>query len=462
MPNQLDANGLQVASLPEIVSGITTALQAVFGADINVNPNSPDGQLINIFAQSVADMLETLLDVYNIFFVDSAYGVILDQLVALNGITRKQGSFTQVYLQVMAAQALTLPGQNTTTPFAVADDAGNQYELVASYAFAGAGVATLLFEAVLLGQVQVLPNTITNIVTTTLGVSAVNNPAFTATQTGTVTSGSSIITSLSSTAGMTPGMALTDADAFFPAGTAVLSVDSSSQITATQNATGGAPTSENITVATPATVVGVPEENDVQLKIRRALSFNLQSTGPADALAAALLALGDVVDAYVAENDTGTGPTNGVPAHGIWVIVNGGAPADIAQAIYAKKMPGCAMAGAQSYSISRPQGNTFNAQWDNAVPENFFVRAVLNPRLPGLTFDLTTDAQDLAAALLYKLGQNASLGDVIQAMALIEPNAVLSTVNVSTDGVTWEDIITPSNFQHFFFLPAANISLTEA
>lgn len=463
MPNTLNADGLEIASLSEIVAQITAALQAptVYGATINVNPNTPDGQMINIFAQAVEDMLETLLDTYNIFFVDSAYGVILDQLVALNGLTRKQGSFTQVYIQVTVTQAVTLAGQSASTPFTVADGAGNQFQLVSNHAFGAAGTATLLFDATVLGQIQVMPNTITNVVTTTLGVSGVNNPAFTATQTGVVTNGSPTITGLSSTAGMTAGMAITDANVFFPVGTTVLSVDSPTQITASVNATGGAPTTENVTVATPATVVGTPEETDVQLKVRRAQSFYLQTVGPSDAVAAALLALGDVADAYVAENDTGS-TVGGVPAHGIWVIVNGGTPAEIAQAIYATKMPGCALKGSQTYTVVRPQGNAFVAQWDNALPENFYVRATLNARIPGLVFDLTTDEASLASALLYKLGQSASIGDIIAAMAAIEPNAILSTVNVSTDGVTFEDIITPSDYQHFFFLPAANVTLVQA
>lgn len=467
MPNILDANGLQVSSLSEIVgvpggsTGLIPALEAIYGTDINVGPNTPDGNQINIFAQTIVDMLETLMDCYNIFFVDSAYGVILDQAVALNGITRNQGSFTQVSVEVTFTQAVTLAGMTASIPFTVADDAGNQYELVTTYAAGGAGVVTLLFEAVLLGQVQVLPNTITNISTTTIGVSAVNNPAFTVTKSGTVTSGSPIVTGISTTAGMTKGMDISDASAFFPVGTKVLSVNSTSQITASQNATGGAPTTENITVSTPPTVVGVPEETDVQLKIRRANSFNLQTTGPGQAIRAGLLSLADVTDAYVAENDTAS-PVDSVPANGVWVIVNGGTASEIGGAVYAKKMPGCAQKGSQSYNVPTPQGGTKLIKWDNAVPVNFYVRATLNPRLAGQTFDLTTDTQELSDALLYKLGQSPSIGDVIQAMALIEPNAVLSTVGVSTDGITYEDIISPSSFQDYFFLPTANITLSES
>lgn len=460
MANQLDANGLQVDSLSDLVANITTALQAVYGNDINVAPNTPDGQLINIFAQTVEDMLETLVDAYNILFVDAAYGVMLDQLVAINGLTRNPGSFTQAAIEVTVNRALTLPGQNTTTPFTVADDAGNQYELVTSHVFGAAGVATLLFQAVLLGQIEVLANTINNIVTTTLGVTGVNNPAFSVTTPGTITLGSPIVTGIASTAGMTPGMELDSASDFFPAGATVLSVDSLHQITATENATGGAPTTENITVSTPPNDVGVPQETDVQLKVRRAKSFYLQTVGPAQAIRSALLATAGVSDAYVAENFTNA-PASGVPAHGVWIIVNGGAAADIGQAIYAKKAPGCDMVGAQSFVVTLPQGNSFTAKWDNAEAENFSVTATLNPRFPGQTFDLAADKTALAAALLYKLGEKATIGDVVLAMAVIEPNAVLSSVNVD-DGGGPQDIITPSDFQHFFFLPVGNITLIQA
>ncbi len=458
MPNQLDGNGLKVASLTEIVSGITAALQAIFGTDINVNPNTPDGQLINIFAQSVVDQLETLLDVYNIFFVDSAYGVALDQLVALNGIARKQGSYTQVYVQVTTSQALTLPGQDTAAPFTVADDSGTQYQLVHSYAFGAAGTVTLLFEAVLLGQIQVTANTISTIITTTLGVTGVNNPAFTVTATGNTSIGFPQITAIPSTAGMTPGMAVTCPN--FAVGTTVLSVDSATQITASQNSSAST-SGAALTVAPVATLVGNPEETDVQLKVRRAQSFYLATVGPSDAIRAALLAIADISDAYVAENDT-AGVVSGIAANGVWIIVNGGTAAEIAQAIYATKPPGCAMTGAVTQNVTRPQGNTFTAKWDAAVAQPLYIRATLNPRLAGLIFDLTADTAALAAALIYKLGQSPCIGDVILAMATIEPNAVLSTVNVSLDGSTWIDIVTPSSLKNYFTVAIANITLTEA
>lgn len=463
MPNQLDANGLQVASLSEVVgqiggsTGIIPALAAVFGQDINVAANTPDGQLINIFAQAVVDMLETLLDVYNMFFVDNAYGVALDQIVALNGIARKAGSYTVTYVQVTVPGPMTLTGLDTVTPMTIPDDAGNQWELLTSKTFAAAGTATLAFRAALLGQVQVTAGTITGSLVVNGTAVTFANPAANIATTGNTTNTSPVVTGIPSTAGMTAGMNV--ACAAFPAGTTILSVDSASQVTLSANATSTGAVS--LTVTTPATVIGSTEETDVQLKVRRAQSFYLQTAGPADAIRAALLALADVADAYVAENNTNA-TVNGVPAYGVWIIVNGGTAAEIGGAIYSKKAPGCAMKGSQSYNVPRPQGNTFTAQWDNAIAENLYIRATLNPRIPGLVFDLTSDAAALAAALNYKLGQSPSIGDVILAMAAIEPNAVLSSVQVSSDGSTWEDIVTPSDFQHYFVAAAARITLSEA
>lgn len=392
MPNQVDANGLQVKTVTEITADLDAGLAGIYGADINVEQNSPDGQQVGIFAQAVADMLQLLVQVYNTFSVDNTFGVSLDQRVALNGIARHQGTHTLAQVLVTVDQALTLIGQDAliVTPnaqvFTVADDAGNQFQLETTNVFGGAGSASLTFVAVAIGQVQTTANTITNQVTTVLGVTSVNNP----------------------------------------------------------------------TVA--GDVIGLNEESDIQLKIRRALSFQLAAVGPSDALRAMLLSLPDISDAYVVENDTG-GVVDTVPAHSIWTIVNGGTNAEIGQAIYSKKIPGCGQKGAQTYIVTRPAGNTFTAQWDVALTQDLFVEFGITPRIAGLTFDNASIKTQLAAALVYKLGQKPNSGDVVVAMQTIAPNAILTSCFVSIDGSTWVDIVTPSTAQHYFTLDAANITI---
>lgn len=388
MPNTLDANGLQVNSVTDITAELVAGMQAIFGSDINVSQNSPDGQLIGIFAQAAADILEVLLDVYNSFSVETAFGVTLDQRVALNGLSRRAGTFTIIPILVTVDRALNLAGLDglgTGQIFTIADDAGNQFQLIATHAFGGAGNATLNFQAVTIGQVETTLNTITNQVTTVLGVTSVNNP-------------------------------------------------------------------------NPPVSIGVNEETDAQLKIRHGQSFYLAANGPAAAIEAALLAVPDVIDAFVPENDTGS-PANGVPAHGIWVIVNGGTNAEIGQAIYSKKMPGCAMAGAQSFVVSRPNGTTFTAQWDTAVQENLYVKFSLTAKHAGAAFNVDVVKAALAAALLYKLNGDPNVGDVVIALNTIVPDFIVTNPGVSSDGITYSDIITPSDFKHFFVADASRITI---
>lgn len=383
--------GLSIESNPNIVLFLQDAFRFIYGADINVDSNSPDGQLIGILAQSTTDFLELLLATYNLAAIATSYGTRLDQLVALNGIQRKQGTFTQAQVLVTANAAVTVPGQDQTaiTPFTVADNAGNQFQLVASHVFSGAGSATLTFQAVDIGQVETTANTITNIITSTLGVATVNNPS------------------------------------------------------------------------TASDAIGVNEETDAQLKVRQAQSFTLGETGPSDSMESALRNIPDVVDAIVIENNT-SAPVNTVPAYTVWPIVNGGTPEEIAQAIYSKKSPGTPMKGSITQLIIRPNGQTFLAQWDVAISQPLFIAFSIIWRGPQVFSNATLIAA-LAIALEYKLGQNPNIGDIVQAMIVIAPTAIVTinsaTEGVSVDGSTWESLVSPDTAQKYFTVSEGNISI---
>lgn len=177
MPNNIDATGLTVATTDEIATGIQAAFKAAYGTDINLDSNSPDGQMIGIFTQADTDVLDLLVGVYNMFDVDSSFGISLQRLVAVNGMTIKSGKFTTTPVNATTDRALTLPGleQSLVAPFQVRDS-NNLWTLVSSFAFGGAGTQALVFQCSVLGPVTPLPNTITNQATPTLGVTAVNNP----------------------------------------------------------------------------------------------------------------------------------------------------------------------------------------------------------------------------------------------------------------------------------------------
>lgn len=179
MPNSFDENGLQIISQNEMVENLTDSFQTIYGQDINVDSNSPDGQIINIFSQALEDFYELLEQVYTSFDPDQAIGVVLDQRCAINGIQRKGGTYTYVNIEVTADRSVTLNGIDVypvADAYTISDTEGNQFVLTTTSSIP-AGTSALTFRAVNVGNTEVLPNTITVPVTIILGVTGVNNPS---------------------------------------------------------------------------------------------------------------------------------------------------------------------------------------------------------------------------------------------------------------------------------------------
>lgn len=184
MSDILDGDGLQIKSLSDLREELEEAFREIYGEDINIEPNTPDGQIINIFAQEGVDLRELLEQINSGFDPDQAEGRTLDQRVAINGIERRGGTYTQTPVDVTADRSVSLTGLDdeaeTLEPdvsglFTVRDDAGNQFFLLESTTI-NDETLSLTFRAEDIGEVTVSPNTITTVVTTTPGITEVNNP----------------------------------------------------------------------------------------------------------------------------------------------------------------------------------------------------------------------------------------------------------------------------------------------
>ena len=176
--DQIDSTGLQLKSYDVILSELTTDMKSIYGDDINVDSDSPDGQMLNIFAQASTDMREIVQRIYDILDIDNATGANLDRAVALLGITRKGGTRTITPITVTTSAACTIKGinQDPDDPYTVQDNAGNKWNLQNTHYFSGADSASLAFQAEIIGKQETTPNTITTPVTIVLGVSTINNP----------------------------------------------------------------------------------------------------------------------------------------------------------------------------------------------------------------------------------------------------------------------------------------------
>lgn len=175
--NYVDNTGLHTQSINDLITQLSDGMRTIYGVDINLDQNSPDGQMINIFAQAVTDLLDSVTMVYNSFNPTVATGVVLDQRCALNGVVRQGASYTRTNITITTDRVLTLQGLDTfpNAPFIVADATGNQFALEVTQSLVS-GANVLEFISLVAGKVETTVNTLTNIVTITLGVISANNP----------------------------------------------------------------------------------------------------------------------------------------------------------------------------------------------------------------------------------------------------------------------------------------------
>ena len=125
---------------------------------------------------------------------------------------------------------------------------------------------------------------------------------------------------------------------------------------------------------TTYTSLGINQESDAALRLRRQKSVSLASQGYLSALLAALENINGLTSAFVYENDTASTDGDGVPSHTIWVIVSGGDDPSIANAIYTKRNAGCGMFGSVSYLVTQKDGTLFQVKWDVVTAEPLFIK----------------------------------------------------------------------------------------
>ncbi len=179
MPNVLDANGLQTQTREELVTFFTAVYKNIYGDDIDLSSSSPDGQKMNIDIQTILDIQDLLAEIYSGFDPDNAVGKTLDQRVAINGIERQGGTFTLTPISITTDRALNLYGLDQTIQpvYTVADNAGNQWKLIATQTISGAGTSSFSFRSANPGMSLTVPNSIQTPITIVLGVTNINNPS---------------------------------------------------------------------------------------------------------------------------------------------------------------------------------------------------------------------------------------------------------------------------------------------
>ena len=107
--SQINATGFSITSLADRLAALVQLAQNVFGNNINVDPNSYDGQTLGIFAESINNLDQLAQAVYNAFNPNTATGNALSTLVQLNYLTRQVGSPSYVPLVFTGTIGTVIP-----------------------------------------------------------------------------------------------------------------------------------------------------------------------------------------------------------------------------------------------------------------------------------------------------------------------------------------------------------------
>lgn len=388
--NYIGINGLVTQSLEEIVQDLTQKWQSIYGADINVEQNSPDGQLINILAQEKKDLLDLITSIYNNLDPDRVIGIPQQILYKWNGLFIKAYTYSYVYIDVNVTGPVNLQGLDDNidnadgTGYTVTDTAGNRWILANSQSLQ-TGSYTLNFRAAQLGAIEALPNTINVMETIVAGVASVNNPA-------------------------------------------------SNYITGNQG------------------------ESSSAFRLRRAQSMAAPSQGFDESLQSQLNGLDTVTQAKVYDNRKDT-EVNGIPAHTVWVVVQGGQPDEIGRVIYNNVPPGIPMKGTQSVVIPKQNGDIQTVYYDipSAVP--LYIRMTIKNF--GTT-PLDTDyIKEQLAQSTYNIGETATSAQISTDVGdIIGDTGTPYNITISTDNTDWVEYATPTGLDEYFTISTANINIT--
>lgn len=133
-----------------------------------------------------------------------------------------------------------------------------------------------------------------------------------------------------------------------------------------------------------AATVGVQGENDAQLRQRQSRSTALQSKTTIDGMDGSLLDIAGVTRARIYENDEETADANGLPAHSISCIVDGGDATAIAIVISKKKDQETSTFGTTTVNITGKYGEPKAIKFSRPVVVEAFIEIAIDT-YPGYT-----------------------------------------------------------------------------
>lgn len=168
---QITATGITAPTYADILSSLQASFQAIYGSDVDLQPDSQDGQLLAIFAQAVYDANQATIATYLGFSPTYGQGAALSAYVKINGLARKVASYSTAGVIIVGVAGTVINSG------VVKDDAGNLWNLPTTVTIPSGGSVLVTATAQIAGATLAPAGTIDQIYTPTQGWQSVTNPA---------------------------------------------------------------------------------------------------------------------------------------------------------------------------------------------------------------------------------------------------------------------------------------------
>lgn len=164
--------GVIVPDTSKIKENVETEWKDVFGNNLNTDPETPQGRIIEMETRTRKFALEVAAIVSNMLNIDKDYGFVLDDIGALFQISRKSATYTQVSITMSGVVDTVIP-IGTRLRSDDGDIFINDYE----YVIGSTGYVTGTFHAEEAGEIPAEAETITTILDSVQGLESVINNA---------------------------------------------------------------------------------------------------------------------------------------------------------------------------------------------------------------------------------------------------------------------------------------------
>src|SRR5438270_10091559 len=98
---QITPQGITAPEYADILAFLQTKAQGIFGADIDLDPDSADGQMLAVYALAQKLANDSVMAAYNAYSPAAAVAAGLSSIVKINGIARLASSASSADLTIV-------------------------------------------------------------------------------------------------------------------------------------------------------------------------------------------------------------------------------------------------------------------------------------------------------------------------------------------------------------------------